>query len=98
MTITYDQPDFLCVGPFCWGRAKTAREAFRLARANAADSLTKPDAQYGIWRVSDQTDTITVHDNGLFSRDGGEVRLVWKGDRTVKVKDVPELLIREIER
>lgn len=24
---TFEQPDFLCVGAFCWGRAKTARDA-----------------------------------------------------------------------
>lgn len=105
MTITYDQPDFLCVGPFCWGRAKTAREAFRLARSNASDSLTKPGATYAIWRLADQTDEVDVDQFGsftVFPKDGceqpGKPRLVWKGDRTVKIKDVPELLICEIER
>jgi hypothetical protein len=66
--ITYQQPDFLAVGCFGWGRAKTAREAFRLARANASPDLCKPESRlFKIWRLADQLDEVSVDPMGGWS-------------------------------
>ena len=107
--ITYDQADFLCVGCFAWARAKTAREAFRAAKANSSAPNDPKKAIMRIWRIADQIDQITVSEiDGSWYGQPGEgitltpdegkaaTRLVWEGPLKTKTTDVPELLIRSI--
>jgi hypothetical protein len=59
--VTFKKPDYLAVGCFGWGRAKTAREAFRVARANASPKLCKRSSRIiKVWRIADQIDQIAV--------------------------------------
>jgi hypothetical protein len=108
MTITYGQPDFLCVGCFGWARAKTAREAYRAARANSSPSMLKPAGRiFRVWRIADQIDQIVVSEidgswygkpkEGLTIPKGvNACKLVWQGNDKVKLTDVPELPTKAI--
>ena len=102
MELTYEQPDFLCVGCFGWARAKTAREAFRACRGNASPDLVKPEhRRFKVWRIPDQIDVITVDDFGGWSgkvKEGVEWNgdcfrpmLVFVGDEKTSLSRVPEL-------
>lgn len=104
---TFKRPDFLCIVPFAWGRAQTAREAYRIARDNmpGAPYVTdKAKAPAMIWRFSDAVDEVEVSDLGGFSyrpADGRdktecEARLVWKGNAKAKPGDIAELPLEAI--
>lgn len=104
---TFNAPDFLCVGCMGWGRAKTAREAYRLARSNASPDLIKKEhRKFRIWRLADQVDSVSVDMwggwtwepiEGATVGEGAEChRLVWIGDHKAKLTAIPELPTDEI--
>lgn len=65
----YTTHDYICIGPYCWGRSKTAREAYRQARLNYCPSLFKRGykAPFVIDRLPDDCDEVTVHSDGSYS-------------------------------
>ena len=74
MTQTFEKSDYLCIGPYCWGRAATAREAYRIARANFPfpKPTTKRDLKkwiFSVYRLPDSIDRVEVMDNGTFTYD-----------------------------
>lgn len=108
--ISFSETDFLCVGCFGWGRAKSAREAYRIARANASPSYLKPEGrQFRVWRLCDQLDQVQVdHNGGWFANpkaglelDAEQAKaakiLVWVGNEKAKLAKIPELPNEAIE-
>lgn len=102
--LTYNEPDFLAVGCFAWARAKTAREAYRICRANASPNLIKPEfRKFRVWRLPDQVDEVTVDDMGGWRvtkaaegheealKQAWEPLLVFIGLEVTPVTRVPEL-------
>jgi hypothetical protein len=68
----FEQPDYLAIGPFCWGRSKTPAEAWRAMKANFPGApYAKADAECALYRLTDATDTVNV-DMGYFTVDSGE--------------------------
>ena len=61
---TFDTPDYLCVGPGAWGRAKSAKDAFRLMRTNCAGHFMDDRNRASIFRIADCVDRIAVDDGG----------------------------------
>jgi hypothetical protein len=66
MTATYEKNDFLAFGPGCWGRAKDAKEALRIARANFPfDAAAKKKATFTVLQLADQVDAIRIDESSL---------------------------------
>lgn len=87
--VTWLKHDYLAVSQGGWGRAKTLREAVRIARA---ESFSDKPQTFG-YRLSDQTDRVIV-DGGLndftIITDGGEFKKLGKFEYKTKLKDIPE--------
>lgn len=107
--VTFNVPDYICIAPFAWGRANSAREAYRIAKGNMPGKTYVPDpskAKIGIWRLSDAVDTVEVNDFGGFTmplasaevnRDDVQARLVYMGMADIPASRIAEHLIEEVE-
>lgn len=101
---TFEQPDYLCLMPCAWGRAKTIKEVYRICRSNYSENLFGKKSQAKIFRLSDQVDEVEVDSGGSFyvrpSKESGlqeligkdHVRLVYNGHVGEKISKLPEHL------
>lgn len=72
---TFEQPDFICLMPCAWGRAKTAREAWRICKSNYSEQLFGKKKTARIYRLADQVDRVEIGAQGelyLFSHKNEE--------------------------
>ena len=74
--VTYNEFDYLAIGPYCWGRAKTAAEAVRICASNRpfrwADLKKDAKPEIWVWQISDACDEIEVMYDGSFVMRPGE--------------------------
>lgn len=72
--MNFDKTDYLVIGPYCWGRAKSLAEALWEANKNKyVIPNNKKDPYFRAYRLSDEVDQVQVDPFGSFSWDKGTV-------------------------
>jgi hypothetical protein len=70
---TFTKPDYLAIGPYCWGRGNSVANAWGAMKRNLpGEPYARKDAQCVIFRLTDNTDTVIVSEVGSFTVDSGE--------------------------